>query len=232
MLCPSSRCDENRTIPDRYNCAVSRKAERHSYSGWVSLTLAVSSVLLLGMALWPPSILSESIPLVGEALTSAQAPSRQDANVDFALSLHWPAGLRLGQTATARLTLAPVKGQIPAPISGFNRMVVAELRGNGIVVDPEGEIAEPLSPAGRATFAWTITTASQGSASATMFLRLQLVPEGGGEVVERTVWARTLQTRVLAPLGLSRAAEFALGVAALIVSLVLMLPRILGKFGR
>ncbi|MGA2819614.1 MAG: hypothetical protein ABSF61_03020 [Anaerolineales bacterium] len=211
---------------------MSKKAERHSYGGWVSLTLAVFSVLLLGMALWPPSILSESIPLVDEPLASARAPSSVDSNVDFALSLHWPTGLRLGQTATARLTLAPVKGQIPTPTPGFNRMVVAELRGNGIVVDPEGEIAEPLSPAGRANFAWTIKTASKGSASATMFLRLRLVPQGGGEAVERTVWARPLQTRVLAPLGLSRAAEFALGVATLIVSGVLMLPRILGKFGR
>jgi hypothetical protein len=211
---------------------VSKKAERHSRSGWLSLALAMFSVLLLGMALWPLSILSESIPLVGEPLVSAQATSSEDANVDFALSLYWPASLRLGQTATARLTLAPVKDQIPTPTPGFNRIVVAELRGDGMVVDPEGEIAEPLSPAGRATFAWTLTTASQGSASATMFLRLQLVPEGGGEALERTVWARPLQTRVLAPLGLSRAADFALAVAALIVSVVLMLPRILGKLGQ
>ncbi|MGA2111548.1 MAG: hypothetical protein ABSG98_05295 [Anaerolineales bacterium] len=204
---------------------------RPSYASWVSLTLALFSALFLGTALWPASILGEYIPLVDEPLASAQIPVGQGSGAEFALSLRWPTGLRLGQTGTAQLILAPVTGEIPTPTPGFNRVVVAELQAQGLVVDPEGEIAEPLSSAGQASFAWTIQPAYAGTASATMFLRLQLVPQRGGETLERTIWARPLGTRVVAPLGLTQEAELALGVAALIVSAFLMLPRLLAKLG-
>jgi hypothetical protein len=204
---------------------------RPSNATWISLTLAVFSALLLGTALWPASILSENIPLMDESLGSPQISGRQVSGADFALSLRWPTGLRLGETGMAQLILAPIKGQAPSLTPGFNRMVVAELQADGLVVNPEGEIAEPLSSAGQAIFAWTIQPAYAGTASATMFLRLQLVPQGGGDTRERTVWARPLETRVVAPLGLSQEAELALGVAALIVSAFLMLPRLLGKLG-
>lgn len=204
---------------------------RPSLATWVSFALALFSAFLLGTAFWPPSILGETIPLVGDPLTSAQIPGRPASGADYALSLRWPTRLRLGETGTAQLLLEPVKGPVPALTPGFNRLLVAELQAEGLVANPEGEIAEPLSAAGQMRFAWTIQPAYAGTASATLFLRLQLVPQQGGETLERTVWARPLETQIDAPLGLTQGAERALGVASLILSIFLVLPGLLGKLG-
>ena len=217
--------------PERYNRDVRRPSRRPSLAFWISLGLGILSVVLLATAFWPASIQDEQIPLVNESLASAQIVGLQGSGADFTLRLRWPTRLRLGQDGTAELILAPAKGPVASPIPGFNRMMVAELQAQGLAIDPEGEIAEPLSPGGRADFAWTVQPAYAGTASATMFLRLQLVPQGAGTTQERTIWARLLQTQVAAPLGLTQETELALGVAGLIVSAFLMLPWLVGKPG-
>ena len=196
---------------------------------WISWALILFSLLLLGVALWPTASSNEYIPLVGETLSPAQGVVSPTSPPDYALTLQWPSSLRLGAEATARLTLAAVKGRVPSLPLGFNRVVVAELRASGMDIDPQGEIAEPLLSGGQASFIWTLRPVTQGPENATMFLRLQLVPQGGGDTVERTIWARQLGTRVLSPLGMTQPTELALGVAALIVGLLLMVPRILER---
>jgi hypothetical protein len=205
---------------------------RRSRLRWVSLALGLLSLVLLGLALWPVAPSTEYIPLAGETLSLAQGFVGAAFPTDYALTLQWPAAMPLGSAATARLSLAPVKGQSPPLGSGFNRVVIAELRASGLVVDPEGEIAEPLLPGSQVSFGWTLRAVSRGAVSATMFLRLQLVPQGGGATVERTIWARPMETRVLSPLGLTQSSEFALGMALLIVGVVLAIPQLLGRFGR
>jgi hypothetical protein len=106
---------------------------------------------------------------------------------------------------------------------------VARIQTNDAVLDPNGEIMNPLLSGARASFDWQAAPLRIGDLESTLFIRLEIVPQAGGPPTSHTIFARALPMRGVALLGMTSTAATALGVAALLTGMVLLLGAMLGR---
>jgi hypothetical protein len=189
---------------------------------------------LLGWALWPIPVHEETIalgPLTG--LLPSGAPADSALGPEFSLHVGFQRIVRLGgrSAVTARLEPdGPYAEDILPPDT--NLVAVAHIQTSDVMLDPNGEIFDPLPSGGRASYSWRASPLHAGVLEATLFLRLELVSNAGAQVTTKTVLARPLPMRALSPLGLTQTADTALGMAAVLTGGVLLLGALLGRLPR
>ena len=199
---------------------------------WLALPLLAAGLLLVAWAVWPLPAPLETIPLGRlDRLLPAHPQGSVAAGPNLSLLLRAPRVLRMGAQTQVTALLAPEgesteTGGLP---SGYNLVAAARIHTGDLALDPNGEILEPLPAGGRASYTWRATPLHTGDLDATLFVRMELVPQQGGEVTSRTVLARALPMRSTSPLGLTQSTAVALGIAALLVSGVLVLGVWLGR---
>jgi hypothetical protein len=197
---------------------------------WSSILLVAAGAAVLGWALWPLPFKQETIALgslsglLPEPLTTSATGPR------YNLHLTYPRTLRMGSRFNIAAVLEPdgamSESSLPA---NSNVVAVAHIQSNDVLLDPNGDIMDPLPASGRASFAWWAAPLRDGMLEATLFVRLEVVPQEGGVVTAQTIFARTLPMRGAALLGLTATSATALGVAALLTGGVLLLGAVLGR---
>ncbi len=204
-----------------------------SFAFWSALLLVASGFVALAWAVWPLPVHKETIPLgaLPELLpetTSSSAPGPK-----YSLQLEYPRMLRLGSRSSVTANLEPegtfTAGSLPP---NTNLVVVAHIQSNDVLLDPNGDIMEPLLSSTRASFAWQAVPLRRGDLESTLFIRLELVPQEAGVVTARTIFARVLPMRGAALLGMTSTTATAFGVAALLTGGVLLLGAMLGRSSR
>ncbi|MCX6026331.1 MAG: hypothetical protein NTY23_08760 [Chloroflexi bacterium] len=199
---------------------------------WVGAPLLAAGLLLVSWAVWPPPAPLESIPLGPlDQLLPAHPAGSATTGPNLSLFLRAPRVLRKGAQTQVTALLAP-EGDSTETASlppGFNLVAVAWIQTSDLALDPNGEILEPLTAGERASYTWRAAPLRTGDLEATLFVRLELVPQQGGEVSSRTILARALPMRATSPLGLTQTTAVALGIAALLVGGVLVVGAWLGR---
>lgn len=199
---------------------------------WVGAPLLAAGLLLVSWAAWPLPAPLETIPLgpLGQLLPAHPSGS-ETSGPNLSLLLRAPRVLRMGGQTQVTALLAPEGDSEEAAglPSGFNLVAAARIQTSDLAIDPNGEILEPLPAGGRASYTWRAAPLHTGDLEATLFVRLELVPHGGGEVSSRTILARALPMRSTSTLGLTQNTAGALGIAALLVGGVLVVGARLGR---
>jgi len=198
---------------------------------WLGAPLLAAGLLLVTWAVWPLPAPLETIPLgrLDQLLPTHPAGSAATGPT-LNLLLRAPRVLRMGAQTHVTALLAPEGDSIETAglPSGFNLVTAARIQTSDLALDPNGEILEPLPAGGRASFTWRAAPLHTGDLDATLFVRLELVPQQGGEVASRTILARALLMHSTSPLGLTQSSAVGLGIAALLVGGVLVLGAWLG----
>lgn len=189
---------------------------------------------LLGWALWPIPVHEETIalgPLTG--LLPSGAPADSALGPEFSLHVGFQRIVRLGGRSAVTARLEPdgsyTEDALPPDT---NLVAVAHIQTSDVMLDPNGEIFDPLPSGGRASYSWQASPLHAGALEATLFLRLELVSNAGAQVTTKTVLARPLPMRALSPLGLTQTTATALGMAAVLTGGVLLLGTLLGRLPR
>jgi len=166
-------------------------------------------------------------------LLSSGTPTVSVPGPEYSLYVGFQRIVRLGgrSVVTARLEPAGPYTEETLP-PDTNLVAVAHIQTSDVMLDPNGEIFDPLPSAGRASYSWQASPLHAGALEATLFLRLELVSKAGDQVTTKTVLARPLPMRALSPLGLTQTTATALGMAAVLTGGVLLLGTLLGRLPR
>ncbi len=192
-----------------------------------------AGTVVLGWAVWPLPSQQETIPLGSLSDLLPESVSTDVSGPGYHLHLAYPRIMRLGGHAVITAVLEPDASLGPGSLPpNTNLVAVAHIQSNDVLLDPNGEIMDPLPSSALASFAWRAAPLRLGALESTLFVRLEVVPQEGGTVTAQTIFARALPMRGVALLGLTSTSATALGVAALLTGGVLLLGAVLGRPSR
>ncbi len=183
------------------------KKRRLSTLRFAFLVLLAAGLGILAWGLWPIAQSTHVLKITPEQM---RVPGDDSAAVleTRRFSLLTPTGVRLGDTAEARLTFETLPGN--GASSGTanardNYAVFVETRLDfpGFMVDPPGISGQILPPGRTVVFWWRLTSAQTGSYSGTAWLSLRFESLTGGEDRVQALAAPRLQVQVRSLLGLS-----------------------------
>jgi hypothetical protein len=149
-------------------------------------------------------------------------PTKAEVREERMLEVEWPPQMRLGESDTLRLSLAPSQAgyQVTAEfgehavqnsavtvarLEGYSLWASARVDAAGFLLSPEGEQVRELAAGAPVTWRWTLTPRSAGRQRVSLVLLLRWIPfdARSGSVRERELYSRSLTVNVLSFLGLT-----------------------------
>ena len=148
-------------------------------------TLIKAGILLVGLALL--SISTWPLPTERMEWTANPTGSLQG---EFNFALAWPISIRASEPRTARLTVKPLPGQLA------DTRIEARLEFAGLVIAPEGIMAQSIGAAENLDFRWELEPVEVGVHSGTLWIYTS--PQTSDRSEQRVaIAARPLQVRTL-----------------------------------
>ncbi|HSV85879.1 MAG TPA: hypothetical protein VLH85_04850, partial [Levilinea sp.] len=164
--------------------------------------LLATSLVLLAVALWPAARRQQQISsnFSGALVAVAGIESAQVTETRL-LTIEYPHSLRVGDADLVHLSFeVDQEGRIPpTPQTGgtplddeiievtdlydtHNLVLEARLDLAGMQIAPQASISEPLRRGQALTFYWSISPSQPGTYRGNLWVYLNLVPKGGGEL--------------------------------------------------
>jgi hypothetical protein len=204
---------------------------------WFGILLLFFSLLLLSSSVWPlervqhviPSTLANSLA----ASPETEAPGSTETRL---LTIEWPRRVRVGDSDMVQLSFSvDPDGQLRDPNSGqiieipnlydtHNLVLEVRLDIAGLQVAPQATISEPLRAGQSLIFYWSISPIQAGTYRGNLWVYLNIVPKGGGEIDRRALVAYRMEIEGRSVLGLPASTARWGGAAGTALGLVFSLP--------
>lgn len=150
------------------------------------------------------------------------------------VQVEWPPAIRLGESDILRLSLAPAAQgytlvaeypdhttltqtvAIPRP-PGYEALAVARLDGVGFEFSPQGEQAQSIPADQTVEWRWSLTPRQAGRQRLSLSVWLRWVPlDGNGPRRDVSLYARSLEIRVVSFLGMTQSQALLTGLFSLL----------------
>jgi len=203
----------------------------------VSLALLVSAAIPLGSTRQ-----SVSVPPKIDLLPPVANESVLVFNEKRLLILDWPEKMREEDSSIIELKIAIdqpgnltaslnapglAEDEIPVDVPGIYAMyhivAVARLDLAGVEAYRE-EMRQPLLPGKGVSFRWSIRASEAGAYRGVVWLHLELIPKGGGEIGQVLLLARQIEIQVVTVLGLPGGLARVMSLGGFTLSAVLGYP--------
>jgi hypothetical protein len=204
---------------------------------WFGIFLLFLSLLLLTGSVWPVKRVQHVITstLANSLATSSETEAAGSTETRL-LTIEWPRQVRVGDSDLVRLSFSvDPEGQLRDPNSGQiieipnlydSHNIVLEVRLDiaGLQVAPQATISEPLRAGQSLNFYWSISPVQAGTYRGNLWVYLNIVPKGGGEIDRRALVAYRMEIEGRSVLGLPASAARWGGAAGTVLGLVFSLP--------
>jgi hypothetical protein len=210
----------------------------------IGILILVISLFLLAGSVWPTNRMQQQITSSFEPSLGA-APDVGSAGLQETrlLTIEWPRAVRVGDSDLVRLRFEvdPVGRLTPAPESGGSSIqdevigipdlydthnVVVEVRLDlaGMQVAPQATITEPIRRGQALVFYWSISPVQPGTYRGTLWVYLNMVPKGGGDIDRRALVAYRMEIEARSVLGLPASIARWGGAAGTLLGMILSMP--------
>jgi hypothetical protein len=215
-----------------------------SWRKWIGLLLFIIALIVLVISFWPAGQQRQEIrsSFTGSlgAQPGSETPGLQERRL---LTIEAPRFIRVGDADQVRLTFeVDSEGNLkPSPevdgIPGVGEIIdipdlydthnlVLEVRLDlaGMQVAPQAAISEPVRRGQALTFYWSLSPNQVGMYRGSLWVYLNLVPKGGGEIDRRALVAHRLDIEARSVLGLPANIARWGGAAGMLLGLVFSMP--------
>jgi hypothetical protein len=216
----------------------------HPLRMWIGICILFLSLALLTVSLWPVARAKHVLTntLIDSPSTAPSAEASGSAEIRR-LTIQWPKMVRVGDADLVHLTyavdqngnLSPVAGagkspigeqiiEIPYLYESNNLVLEVRLDMAGLQVTPQATISEPLRPGQTLSFSWSISPVQASVYRGNLWVYLNIVPKGGGDIDRRALVAYRMEIEARSILGLPVNVARWGGAAGSVLGLVLCLP--------
>jgi hypothetical protein len=216
----------------------------HPLRIWFGLFILFLSLALLAVSLWP--VARGKHILINTLVDSQGTAPSAEAGVSMEtrrLTIQWPRFVRVGDADLVHLTFAvdqdgnltPVVGagtgsigeqsiEIPSLYESHNLVLEVRLDMAGLQVAPQATISEPVRPGQALNFSWSISPVQAGNYRGNLWVYLNIVPKGGGDIDRRALVAYRMDIEARSVLGLPANIARWGGAVGSVLGLVFSLP--------
>jgi hypothetical protein len=206
-------------------------SKSHRIRIWIGFILLAIAVLILIWSFWPTARFEQQITSsFGGSLAGLPGAESAGFMETRLLTIDSPRSVRVGDSDLIKMTfaVAPEVNQesytIPDLYDTHNLVLEARLDLAGMQVAPGAAISEPLRRGQTITFFWSISPIQAGHYRGNLWVYLNLVPKGGGEIDRRALVAHRMDIQGLSILGLPAGIARWGGAAAALLGLVFSIP--------
>jgi hypothetical protein len=188
---------------------------------FLGLMILLLSLIFLAAAYWPVQREQQVIiSTIGNSLISAPETEDVEWPETRLLTIEWPRAVRVGDAELIQLTfkLDPTVGVpsepetdasqnddqiivVPDLYRSHNLVLESRLDMAGMQVSPQAAISETLRPGQDLDFYWSISPTQVGTIRGNLWVYLNIVPKGGGEIDRRALVAYRMEIEARSVLG-------------------------------